>query len=222
MRNYINKLAVAIFLTTCTAFPASAVPEATVDNSRSREWNFDVFLGDSKVGYHHFRLVQDLDQQRLVSEADFRVKLLFVTVYKYQHENVETWQGDCLQEIEFRTNANGKKFSVFGLQGPEAFEVQASGLRTEVPGCVKTFAYWNPDFLEESALLNSQTGELLPVSVESIAEEPFTVRGEAVTAIRYRLQARGMDLDLWYSNDREWLGLQSTTKDGRTIRYRLT
>jgi hypothetical protein len=87
---------------------------------------------------------------------------------------------------------------------------------------VKTFAYWNADILNESKLLNSQTGELLPISVDQVAEEPFEVNGQEIPAIRYHLVAKGMELDIWYSTDRRWLALESTVKGGRKLRYELT
>jgi hypothetical protein len=218
----IYESAILGFFFACAVFPASAVQQRSMERADSLEWNFDVYLDDSRVGYHNFTLEQHDDQQILTSEARFKVRLLFLTLYRYQHENAETWQGDCLQSIESRTNANGRKFSVIGSQGPEAFEVEATGIRSEVQGCVKTFAYWNPEFLEESALMNPQTGEVLPISVESLSTETYTARGQDIEASRFRLRAKGLDLDLWYSKDRQWLGLQSTTKDGRKIRYELT
>ena len=215
------RFVIALLLASCTALSASAIPQDAAGPD-SLEWNFDVYLGDKKVGYHNFRLEEDDSSLRLTSEADFRVKLLFVTLYKYRHQNSETWHAGCLQRIESRTNANGKKFSVWGMRQLDGFEVQTADSRNALSGCVKTFAYWNPDFLQASALMNPQTGEVLPVSVERLATEPVTVRGEQVEARRYRLTAKGLDLDLWYSEDRQWLGLQSTTKDGHKIRYELT
>jgi hypothetical protein len=35
-----------------------------------------------------------------------------------------------------------------------------------------TFAYWNPDLLGQSRLLNVQTGEYLDVQVRALGEEP--------------------------------------------------
>ena len=35
-----------------------------------------------------------------------------------------------------------------------------------LPECVMSFAYWNPDFLEQPRLLNPQTGEYVAVQVE--------------------------------------------------------
>lgn len=189
------------------------------DVSDEREWNFKVFLDDSEIGYHRFSLSGDAAESHVTSEADFRVKFLFVTAYRYRHSNSETWQGDCLQRIESQTNANGEKVSVSGALGPDGF--QFKGSEGDAPGsdCVKTFAYWDPAFLNEGELLNSQTGEMLAVKVESLPSESLVVDGAPVLAQKYRLSAKGMELLLWYSEDREWLGLQSTTKGGRKLRY---
>lgn len=221
MRKHISKLAIVIFFASSAAYPISALSSTSQDSGDSTEWNFAVFLDDSKVGYHNFRLEQAADQQRLISEADFKVKLLFVTLYRYQHENSEVWENDCLQRIESRTNANGTKFAVRGLQGPDAFELEATDRREELARCLMTFAYWNPDFLKQSELLNPQTGEILSVSVEPLETEPYLVRGQNIEAQQYRLQAKGVELFLWYSKDGEWLGLESTIKGGRTLRYEL-
>jgi len=36
---------------------------------------------------------------------------------------------------------------------------------------------------------------------------------------RYRLTADKIDIEVWYSGNDQWLGLQSTTDKGRLIRY---
>ena len=71
-------------------------------------------------------------------------------------------------------------------------------------------------------MLNSQTGELMPVSVEMLEDETLTVRGQSMAAKKYRLSAKDINLDVWYSQDRQWLGLESTTESGRKLRYELT
>ena len=85
-----------------------------------------------------------------------------------------------------------------------------------------TFAYWNPNFLEQSRLLNPQSGEYMPVNVEPLGKQEVMVRGDTVVAQAYRLTARNTELTVWYSDDNEWLGLESVAKGGRIIRYELT
>jgi hypothetical protein len=186
-----------------------------------QEWNFKVYLDDNEIGYHNFSLVEDDDRQRLVTEADFRVRFLFLTAYRYEHTNQEIWNGNCLQEISSKTDANGTKFSVRGYQAGDGFSVESGEGLTEVGDCVKTFAYWNPDILDEPRLLNSQTGELLSVEIEAVAEETLNVRGIDVAAQRYHLVAKNMQLDIWYSKDKRWLALESTVKGNRKLRYEL-
>ena len=82
-----------------------------------------------------------------------------------------------------------------------------------------TFAYWNPDFLEQPRLLNPQTGEYVDVRVENLGEETLDFRGQSIAATRFTLKAYDVDLTLWYSTDDEWLGLESVAKGGRIIRY---
>ena len=62
----------------------------------------------------------------------------------------------------------------------------------------------------------------MPVEVELLGREELTVRGESVLASAYQVKARDLDITVYYSEDDEWLGLQSVAKGGRIIRYVLT
>jgi hypothetical protein len=48
------------------------------------------------------------------------------------------------------------------------------------------------------------------------------VRGQTVDATRFKLTANEIDLTLWYSQDDEWLALESIAKGGHIIRYELS
>ena len=84
-----------------------------------------------------------------------------------------------------------------------------------------SFAYWNPAFLDQGQLLNTQNGEFLDVEISQPVAEPLTVRGEPQAAYRYRLEAGELQLDLWYSANRKWLALESEVRGGRKLRYEL-
>ena len=89
-----------------------------------------------------------------------------------------------------------------------------------LPGCVMSFAYWDPRILRATRLLNSQTGELLPVSVAEQGTERVNVAGRTVAATRHRLSAPDLQIDLWYADGR-WVALEAPTPGGRTLRYEL-
>lgn len=187
----------------------------------SRNWNFAVYLDDSEIGYHTISVTDTGDAKEVFSEASFDVRFLFINAFRYRHNNTERWVDGCLQEIDSSTNSNGKRFAVSGEQGDGRFVLETRELATELPQCVMTFAYWNPSFLEQQKLLNPQSGEYLDVAVEKLGEQQIQARGELTSATAFSVQARGMELTVWYSMDNEWLALESLAKGGRTIRYEL-
>jgi hypothetical protein len=197
----------------------SPADEQTGDVAR---WDFDVYLNDKKVGKHLFE-VTDAGAVRLVqSEASFKYKILFIPAYRYEHSAAERWSDNCLVEFDARTNANGKRIEVSGEHTGEAFRVESGDRPVELPECVMTFAYWNPEFLLQPRLLNPQTGEYVDVQVEELGNEILEIRGQSVTATRFKLTAYEVDLTLWYSTDDQWLALESIAKGGHVIRYELS
>lgn len=198
------------------------LPVNDVFAARSQSWDFAVLLDGDEIGYHRFELTDVGDERRVRSEAKFDVRFLFINAFRYRHENTEIWSNGCLRQIEAKTQANGKKLSVSGSQVQDEFIVDDGSEKNALSDCVMTFAYWDPDFLQQPRLLNSQSGEYIDVQVEPLGSEPITVRGEEVAALAYRLTAKKMQLKLWYSQDNEWLALESVAKGGRIIRYELT
>ncbi len=214
-RLYIGRLWPLILVLTATA-PA---------NEHSNEfdyWDFDVYLDDKKVGKHQFHVSESDGVRHVQSDASFKYKFLFVTAYRYEHSAAERWANDCLVNFDATTSTNGERISVSGKQVGDGFVVEGGDEPIVLPACVMTFAYWNAAFLNQSRLLNPQTGEYLDVSVEKIGDEIREIRGRQITATRFKLTALEVDLTLWYSPTNEWLGLESVAKGGRIIRYELT
>jgi hypothetical protein len=184
------------------------------------QWRFSVYLDDQKIGYHDFSLSPTEDGNRLRSEARFTVRLLMIPVYRYAHDAVEYWNGACLRRIDATTDDNGELLSMSGRDDEGTFIVTTDAGREVLSGCVMSFAYWDTRILSAKRLLNAQTGEYLDVEVAPMGAEAVDLGDRTVAARRYRLTAEDLSIDLWYSDDRQWLALQSTTPSGRTLSYR--
>ena len=197
-------------------------PAVVQASTGDRVWDFTVLLDGSRIGYHRFELSNSGDKHRLVSEASFDVRILFINAYKYRHSNTEVWNGECLKEFSAKTEVNSKRLKVSGEQSDDGFIVDDGESTLAIDDCVMTFAYWNSDFLNQDKLLNPQSGEYLDVEVDEMPQEEIAVRGEFRQAKVFRVSARGMSLKVWYSDSDEWLALESTAKGGRIIRYELT
>jgi len=186
-----------------------------------QEWRFRVFLDEKAIGYHDFVLEPAGNGLRLQSEASFEYRLLFVKLYGYTHENTETWSGGCLTQIESRTDANGEPFAVSGTLDGDSFILNGAAGEVELPACNMSFAYWNPAFLKQDRLINTQNGEVLEVEVSEPERVELEVRGVLQPALRYRLDAGEMQIELWYSENHEWLALETEARGGRRLRYQL-
>jgi hypothetical protein len=187
----------------------------------SQSWNFKVFLDDREIGEHNFNLSSVRNAVHVTTSASFDVYILFINAYSYRHKNHEIWNGSCLKSIHSTTDDNGTHFRVAGKTINSKLHVTTNDDKYVRSGCVKTFAYWDPSFLQSEMLLNSQTGEIVPVSISYIGPEEIQVRNESVTARRYQLVTDEFTIDLWYSKQDEWLALNSTTPDGNILRYKM-
>lgn len=212
-------LLTALTLTTGAMQAATASP----DQAEEKRWQFDVLLDDKPIGTHTFEVQANSDGIVLETEASFDVKFLFITALRYRHQTTEIWAGGCLASIDAMTDSNGKELTVRGRRDGSTFELSETDGSKTLPGCVQTFAYWNPAVLESERLLNSQTGDYEAVNITYEGPDQVPVAGKNIDAVRYTMTARGGDITLWYSrDDMTWLGLEAPAKGGRTLAYRLT
>jgi Family of unknown function (DUF6134) len=184
------------------------------------EWNFRVLLDGKEVGWHRYVVRGDGASTEVESRAQFDVRFLLLNAYSYRHTARERWRGACLDELESRTETNGRVEEVAAVANDDAMLVDGPSGDARLPGCVMSFAYWDPRILRATRLLNSQTGELVPVSIAERGTERVSVAGRTVAATRHRLSAPNLQIDLWYADGR-WVALEAPTPGGRTLRYEL-
>ena len=198
------------------------------------EWNFQVTLDDKPIGTHRFSVTADgADARKVVSDAAFTVKLLGLTVYRYRHQATEQWRGDCLRALTSSTDADGEASRIRAAAEGDGLRVATEAPASVAPavpaqqmlgGCVMSFAYWNPAIRSQSQLLNAQTGRYEAVKIAEAgraAAESFSFRGQSVTATRWRIEGPMQPVDVWYTAQGEWVGLDSTVSGGRKLKYRL-
>ncbi len=214
-------------LTTLSAAAASLIAifsaplNASVDGG-IRKLSFDVFLDDRAIGYQRFSLTPTGDGTRIETQAQFEVKLLRITAFAYDHRNTELWRGDCLRAIDARTDSNGRMFTVNGRLQGAAFVVSTKEGERTLGDCVASFAYWDKDvLLRRQALLNSQTGEYVPVRIAPLGPSTQRIGARDLAVERYAMKGDGIDITLAYAaGSKEWVALDSRLESGRTLRYR--
>jgi len=181
---------------------------------------FQVYLGDKPIGEHSFRISETGDLTRVSNRAAFDVDFFFINAYRYRHDSREVFRDGCLQEIRATTDDNGTTYLVEGEAIGKQFRFERGDGMEQTEGCLKTFAYWDPGFLNQKRLLNAQTGKLEPVRVRPRGSDRVEVGGREVPATRYALYADEFSIDLWYNDDLGRVGLASDTGKGGRLVYR--
>ncbi len=209
---------IALLATLLVVAPAAASSAAAP--AAGGEWNFRVLLDGKEVGWHRYIVREHGAATEVESRAQFDVRFLLLNAYSYRHTARERWRGACLDELESRTETNGRVEEVAAVAYDDTMVVDGPSGDARLSGCVMSFAYWDPRILHATRLLNSQTGELVPVSVAERGTEWVKVAGRSVAATRHRLSAPNLQIDLWYADGR-WVALEAPTPGGRTLRYEL-
>ena len=203
--------------------------KASFAQAETKDWSFDVYLDNKLIGFHTFKL----SNNNLLSDAKFKVNFLFLTAYEYQHTSKEQWNDDCLTSLDATTKENKTISKVkASLENGNFFvngNVDKNEKNRSLPGCVMTFAYWNPKILTQTKLLNPQNGEYLDVSFKPESDKKIDFKGELKNVKVFHLLGNSsesladkpkIDILIWYDNNNEWLGLRSITPEGFTISYK--
>lgn len=190
----------------CAALAVGAEPAAPPTG----EWNFRALLDGKPIGQHRFSVSGEGGERKVVSEANFTVKFLGITAYRYQHKATEQWRDNCLTALDSNTDDDGK-----------SERVRTDVNDAQLKGCVMSFAYWNPAIQTQGRLLNAQTGKLETVQVKRVGAGSVQVRGKPVDATEFRITGPANPIVVWYSAQGEWVGLDSTVAGGRKLTYRL-
>ncbi len=197
----------------------AAGPAAQPD---TRTWHFTVLLDERVIGRHDFTVRTTATGLQVESAADLRVTALKIPFYTYVHHDREEWRGGCLSRIEAVTHDNGADSTVSGHAAADGLRVVSNAGTRVLPGCVRSFAYWNrDDILNARQLLNAQNGDYEPVSVRAEGTDTVTAGGQAVTAEHLTLFTPRFRIELWYSSRGEWLALRTHASGGRTVRYEI-
>lgn len=201
----------------------AALLAAAGASAEPQRLHFAVALDGRPIGSHVFEIDGPPAARTVRTQAAFRVALLGLTLYRYQHEATERWNGDCLVALQSRTEDDAPARTVRAEQRAGRLVVDAPDAPHTVDGCVMSFAYWHPALRMQTRLLNSQTGRLENVRVVAAGTGSVLAGGAPVPAQRWRIEGIPEPVEVWYGTaDGRWLGLDATVAGGRRLSYRLS
>jgi hypothetical protein len=175
------------------------------------------------MGTHVIRFSQAGGTLKVSSQVDLRVKIAFVTVYRYQQTSNDDWENNVLVRTRIQTNDNGKDTSVqaevhdgqLAVQGP-------AGSYTTQLGAMTDISFWNEAITHSPPLVDSATGELIKIQADAGTHQRIMARGQPIETQRFSMVGtKGRSGTVWYDDAGNVVKAIVITR-GETLSYELS
>lgn len=180
---------------------------------------FELVRNGNVEGRHIVEVAETASGLSVQSRVNMQVRAGPITLYRYEHACREAWSGAALQSLSCSTRKQGRSTNVSARRNAEAIVVSgAEGEARFAPGALPT-SWWTMPPESTRTMINTETGEPMPVQVTHLGRETIDAGGNRVTAQRVRVQGT-LTVDLWYDDAGRWIGC-AFTAEGQRFTYRL-
>jgi hypothetical protein len=179
---------------------------------------FDIMRNGEAIGTHTFRFNKSSDQTEVRIKTNIDFSLLFIPIYKFEHESREVWRNGRLASLESNTNENGTPVKLEVHRDEDSLMVVAKDGNLHVDREIIPASLWNRLVLNRTETLTTVSGNLKTFQVEYVGEESVKVLGQQTTTHHFRLTGE-FERDLWYDNTDILVGVRFEADDGSTVAY---
>jgi hypothetical protein len=209
-----RSISLAALAALCLSTAATAAP------SDAGRLVFDVTRNGEPFGQHTITVTGADNGLRAQSRVALRATVGPLTVYRLEQTCSETWSNGALAGLTCTTLKDGRRTQVRAeVQNGRLRVVGAEGENFFPAGAVPT-SWWTRPPAGATTLIDTQTGEPMPVRVTRMGRETIEVGGQRIQAERIRVQGT-LTADLWYDAQGRWVGCEFTAR-GQRVAYRLT
>jgi hypothetical protein len=203
------------FLADRDAFALDGIPP-------SHRLDFDVVRQGSVIGYHRFRFTEEAGKLIVDIDANVKVDVMLVTVYRFRYQAHEVWEGERLVAMTVHANDDGTPHDVDAVLRDGAFAVTHNGTTSRAPAGLLPTSLWNPATLKQTVLLGGLRGDVMPTTVTALGKSAVDTLAGRVTAEGYLVDAQpDFKRRVWYSDAGTLLAIGLEGQDGSDVMYRL-
>lgn len=185
------------------------------------ELDFTVLRDGEEIGTHVMRFDVGSDGSVDVDiETDIEVSMMFVTVYRFEHEGHEHWENGRLFSLNSRTDDDGEDHDLVVTADASSIRVADNGQSAERQAGLLPASLWNDGIVAapKTTLLNTLDGSAMDVTVTRVGDEEVEGVTGPVTATHYVL-AGDLSRELWYDPQGVLVKVRFSAEDGSNIEY---
>ena len=171
------------------------------------------------VGSHVVTFSRSGEDLMVEIENRIKVKVLFITAYRFEADRTERWRAGRLVSYRSQTHDDGTDIAVSAEAEGDILVIESPEGRVEAPGDTFPTHPWNIAVLKHDTLMDTNTGELKTVTVGAAGEEVIEAGGQSITARKF-VMSGDLERELWFGPDDTWLKMRFD-KDGAKITFTL-
>lgn len=175
---------------------ASLTPPAEV-----ARLNFQAQWKNTPVGSYTFVITPSADGGGMTVSHAFviRVKIAFVTMFRYEHRVEETWRAGRLHELTAETSDADGTIHVRARRTGGAIAIEGpNGRGTAPPTLLTTTCAWHPAFIAQNRVLDVSDGGIVALAVNALGRANVEIEGAEIETERYAFTSPYLAGDLWY------------------------
>jgi hypothetical protein len=181
---------------------------------------YDIWREGAKVGTHSVDFRREGDRLIVHTRIRIEVTLLFLTLYRFDHDAVEDWVDGKLVRYVARTDDNGTRRNVLLVRVGKELQGSYNAERLLLPGDLIPGSLWNPATVDQTRLIEPTKGQIRTVTVLDRGPERIKSGSRTVPAHHYSITG---DLlrEVWYGGDGEVVQAVYVAKDDTLLTFKL-
>jgi len=193
-------------------------------SAATKTLKYDILRDGSSIGTHAVSIDTNGPETKVDVTTDIKVKVLFVTAYKFTHESKEKWVNGKLVSLASKTDDDGvpKTLNATAENGKITLDSTMNGqnrrqfaAKSAIPASL-----WNPEIVTQEMIVNTLDGQLMKVNIKDIGTEDVQAHGSTVAAHHYKISGE-LTRDLWYNSQGDLVRVSFPDKTKSEIVYAL-
>ena len=191
---------------------------ATATAATPAELNFAIMRDGEQIGAHVMTFANSGDELRVDIRTDAKVKVLFVTAYRFEHQGTEVWRDGRLVSYVSQTNDDGEAKQLQARADGDGLAVSGSAGQWTAEAGIIPASLWDQRIVAQARILNTLDGRPMAIQVQDAGMDQVEVGSRQVPAHHYVITG-DLAREVWYDADGVLSHVRFAGKDGSRIDY---
>ena len=176
------------------------------------EIKFDVIRKNKVIGSHEIKFTENNGSLLVETNINIKLKVFFVTAYKFSHQSTETWSEGNFIKIDGHTDfEDEREYFIKGQDNGDFFLASGMDGKLELDKNILPSNFWNIDVLKQKEIFDTQKGIVRMIEVEDLGYEKIEINGDKIKCKKITFNASSNPKDigpfpeytLWYNENDE-------------------